>query len=91
MDHVEAVGRLGVPHRVPADKPNPAEAHGPVARTRGTDRAEISDAAQALSRRSEIPNVRHDLIEVLRGEIAAGTYETEAKLQQAVDEMLLDL
>jgi negative regulator of flagellin synthesis FlgM len=60
----------------------------PPAPTRGSDRAEFSNAAQLLSK---IPAVRQDLIDRVKSEIDAGTYETDAKLDAAIESLLEDL
>ncbi len=95
MDQLDAIGRTGArPGVTPgnaAGKVDPAPPQAHPSPPRGADRAEISDAAQLLSRLNELPDVRHDLVERVRGEIAAGTYLTEAKLQHAIDQMLQDL
>ena len=55
---------------------------------RGSDRAEFSDAAQLLSR---VPDVRQDLIDRVKGEIDRGTYETDEKIDKAIESLLEDL
>jgi negative regulator of flagellin synthesis FlgM len=54
----------------------------------GGDRLEISPAAEAAVKATETGGVRQDLVNRIRGEIAAGTYETPAKLDAALDRML---
>ena len=44
------------------------------------DRVELSDAARLLSRLSELPAVRQDLVDRVRAQIDAGTYETPDKI-----------
>ena len=62
----------------------------PVA-ARSADRAEFSKAAQLLSKLSELPEVRQDLIDRVRSEIVAGTYETPEKLDEAIAKLIVDL
>jgi negative regulator of flagellin synthesis FlgM len=52
------------------------------------DRVTISPAAEAAIQASETGVVRQDLVNRIRGEIAAGTYETPAKLDAALDRLL---
>jgi negative regulator of flagellin synthesis FlgM len=52
------------------------------------DRIEISAAAEAAIRVSESGEVRHSLVNQIRAQIAAGTYETPAKLDAAVSRLL---
>ena len=59
-----------------------------AAAPRSADRAEFSKAAQLLSRLAELPDVRQDLVERVRAEIAAGTYETPEKIDTAIDKLI---
>lgn len=52
------------------------------------DRVTISPAAEAAIQASETAGVRQDLVNRIRGEIAAGTYETPGKLDAALDRLL---
>jgi negative regulator of flagellin synthesis FlgM len=52
------------------------------------DRLEISPAAEAAVQATETGAVRHDLVNRIRSEIAAGTYETPDKLDAALTRML---
>ena len=56
-----------------------------------SDTVEISDVAKLAARISEIPEVRTELIETVKTELAAGTYETSEKLEIAVERLLEDL
>lgn len=53
-----------------------------------TDTVEISPEARLASKIAAIPPVRSDLVARVRAEIKAGTYETEDKLNTAVDRMI---
>ena len=90
MDQVDAISRTGVRPQVTVGKTNPTALNARVSPPRGADRAEFSDAAQLLSRVNELPDVRHDLVERVRGEIATETYLTDEKIRQAIDSMLED-
>jgi len=59
-------------------------------RLRRNDEAEISVVGRMLSRLSDLP-IRQDLVDRVREEIAAGTYDTPEKLQAAVDSLLDDM
>jgi negative regulator of flagellin synthesis FlgM len=52
------------------------------------DSVEISPAAAAASQVTEAGSVRQDLVNRIRNEIAAGTYETPDKLDGALNRML---
>lgn len=51
------------------------------------DRVDISAAAEAASHASETGGVRHALVNQLRAQIAAGTYETPEKMEAALERM----
>jgi negative regulator of flagellin synthesis FlgM len=53
-----------------------------------TDRVDISPAAEAAVRATESSEVRHDLVNSIRAQIAAGTYETPQKLDAAIERLL---
>ena len=57
-------------------------ASGPV------DRVDISPAAEAASKAAEAGGVRHDLVNLIRGQIAAGTYDTPEKMDIALERLL---
>jgi negative regulator of flagellin synthesis FlgM len=56
--------------------------------TSQTDRVEISQAAQAAMNASDAGGIRHDLVNQIRSQIAAGTYDTPDKMNAAVDRLL---
>lgn len=52
------------------------------------DRVDISPAAQAAAKASEAGGVRQDLVNLIRGQIASGTYDTADKMDIAMDRLL---
>ncbi|MHC4294533.1 MAG: flagellar biosynthesis anti-sigma factor FlgM [Planctomycetota bacterium] len=56
-----------------------------------SDTIEISNVAKLTARIQEIPEVRTELIEQVRAEIATGTYETPERLEIAVERLIVDL
>ena len=52
------------------------------------DRVDISPAAEAAVQATESNGVRTDLVNRIRSEIAAGTYETPEKLDTALNHLL---
>ena len=52
------------------------------------DRVELSQVARWLDRLRQLPDVRQDLIDNVRQELAAGTYETPQKLDAAIVALL---
>jgi negative regulator of flagellin synthesis FlgM len=69
-------------HRQPVIDPPPS---------RGDDRVELSDRALWLSKLRETPSVRQDVVDRVRGPIARGTYETNDRIEGAIDKLLEDL
>jgi negative regulator of flagellin synthesis FlgM len=52
------------------------------------DEVNISDAARLVEQVQDLPDIRQDRVDTVRRQIAAGTYETEAKLNAAIDRLL---
>jgi negative regulator of flagellin synthesis FlgM len=57
-------------------------------RAGNADRVEISPAANAAIEASESGRVRTDLVNLIRGQIAAGTYDTPEKMNVAMERLL---
>lgn len=73
---------------VQRSRPSASDAPATV---RQPDQVELSAAAQWVSRLKELPEIREDVVDRVRQEIAQGTYETPEKLDAAAEEMLSDL
>jgi anti-sigma28 factor (negative regulator of flagellin synthesis) len=58
---------------------------------RPSDRVELSDRARYLDQLSRVPAVRTELIESVRGQIAAGTYQTMDRLEGAIQSLAEEL
>ena len=52
------------------------------------DQLDISQEADLVSRANSLPDVRADRVAELRAQIASGAYETDAKLDVALDRLL---
>jgi len=52
------------------------------------DRVDISAAAEAAIQATETGEIRHDLVNQIRAQIAAGSYETPDKLDAAIERLL---
>lgn len=74
-----ALDRTGRPRNL-ADKAPPTG--------RRSDSVELSLVARLRSRLADVPDVRQDLIDHVKAQIAAGTYDTPEKFDQALNEML---
>ncbi len=55
------------------------------------DVVEISTAARLAAMVQDIPEVRADLVARIKAEIASGTYETDERMEVAMDRLLDDL
>ena len=84
---VECVGGVA-PERASAKAPSQGE---PTRTERPSDRVDISDRARLLSKLTALPDVRSELVDRIRQEIAKGTYDTEDRLDQAIENLAEDL
>jgi anti-sigma28 factor (negative regulator of flagellin synthesis) len=62
-----------------------------VSSTERQDRVEISDVARWKAKLAEVSPMRDELVESVRAQIEAGTYETDAKIRVAAERLLADL
>ena len=53
-----------------------------------SDIVEISEVAKLAAKLREIPEIRTDLVEQVKAEIAAGTYETPERVDIAVERLM---
>jgi negative regulator of flagellin synthesis FlgM len=58
---------------------------------RPSDKVDISERARLLAKLSALPEIRQDLVQNLRTQIAAGIYETPERLDAAIDQLLDEL
>lgn len=95
MPDVSSIGHgsVGPIDRAATPASAPSERHGRngVAEPRSTDRVELSDIARFKDRLRELPDVRVDRVEQIRQAIVDGSYESEAKLDVAIQRLLEDL
>ncbi len=85
----------GVP---PPTAPRPVDSAAPI--TAGVEKVEppgisdvveISDVARLAAKLHEIPPVRTELVEGVKAELAAGTYETQERLEITVERLMEEL
>jgi negative regulator of flagellin synthesis FlgM len=85
----------GIPGAVPPPGVEPVgavQADIRAAQSAGiTDTAEVSTIAKLVAQVNALPDVRADLVERVRAEIAAGTYETPERMDVAIDRLTDDL
>lgn len=90
MNNIAPIGRPAAATTVP----NPDAVNTPPTKTghqRADDQVELSTAAQLLSRRNTLPDVREEMVARVREEILADTYETPEKFDAVVAELQQDL
>ena len=75
---------INAPHIPHAHAGHAVDAGRPVR----SDRVDISPAAEAASEAAEGERVRHDLVNLIRGQIANGTYDTPEKMDIALERLL---
>ncbi len=68
-----------------------AKAHGPEDRAGRRADIRAEELAEWVRKARDLPPVRRELLERVRAEIAAGTYETPQKLEKAVTRLLAEL
>jgi negative regulator of flagellin synthesis FlgM len=73
---------LGPPHTVRSAPAAAPSSHSFV------DELDLSDAGQLAARVHDLPEIRADRVAELRRQIAAGNYETDEKLNVALDRLL---
>jgi negative regulator of flagellin synthesis FlgM len=90
MSNVSGINSTQSPRPIqPASTPKTA---GPIASTSQTsDTVEISQQARVAAKLASLPEVRSDLVSRVKGEIQAGTYDTQDKLNTAIDRMLNEM
>lgn len=59
----------------------------PSGRAAATDQLDISPEASFISRARELPDIRADRVASIRAAIASGAYETDDKLNVALDRL----
>ena len=81
--HLHAAQPLNAPHRMTPAQASPSP-HG----TYGVDQLDISPEADFVSQVHDLPDIRADKVAAIKAQIAAGTYETDAKLDIALSRLL---
>ena len=58
---------------------------------REDDKVELSDRARFLSKLKELPDIREGLVASVKSEIEAGRYETDERIESAIESLVEDL
>jgi len=75
----------------PINAPHSARVSPPAERTFSPqiqDEVSISDAARLAEQVRQMPEIRQELVDRIRAQIASGSYETPEKLDLAVERLL---
>ena len=90
MANIDGIHPVSAPRPVqPPDIVSASPAIGPSGEI--SDIVDISAAAILAARAHEIPEVRTTLVARIKEEIAAGTYETEERLDVTVERLMEEL
>ncbi len=81
--HLHGAQPVNSPHTSRALEPSSRPDTGPI-----QDEVDISDAARLTDQVRQIPEIRQQRVDAIRAQIAEGTYETEEKLEVAVERLL---
>ncbi len=81
--HLHGAQPINAPHRAAQTEPT-----GGTRSLTEVDQLDISHEADLVSRVQGLPDIRTDRVAELRAQIASGTYETDAKLDVALDRLL---
>ena len=80
--HVHGAQPINAPHGIRPTAPTETPASG------AADEVQISDAASFIDKVHQLPDIRHDRVSEIQRAIAEGTYETDEKLEIALERML---
>ena len=81
--HLHGPQAINSPHAAKASRPTP-RADAP----REVDQLDISHEADLVSRIRDLPDIRADRVAEIRAQIESGAYETNDKLDIALDRLL---
>ena len=81
--HVHSAQPISSPHSARSAEPTSSPSSPSIG-----DRLDISEAWQLAGRMAEIPDIRADRVQELRAVILNGSYETDDKLNVALERLL---
>lgn len=91
MNEISTLGGLAATATLRDFVNDAAPRSSPAASPDGSDRIEISEWAQFLSRLAELPDVRVEKVANARSAIDRGEYETPERLDQAIERLVASL
>lgn len=90
MSNINGVGQTGPLNHV-YTRPAPKPVGDTQATTRPSDRVEIGDVKASMLSKLKANDIRADKVQDIRAQIEAGTYESDDKLNGAIDKLMDDL
>lgn len=90
MSEISPVSRTTATTTTPTARPAAQDSAVGTA-SRGSDRVEFSQTAQLLSKLAKLPDVRQDVVDRVKAEIASGNYESDDKIEAVLDRLGEDL
>jgi len=91
MTPINGVGNNNPVHRVVNQSISRPASAEPTGQPRAADRLELSGMAPFVRALKAASDVRTDKVAAIKAQIEAGTYETDEKLDIAVDRLIEDL
>jgi negative regulator of flagellin synthesis FlgM len=91
---IQGIGSIHTPHPIsaPHTAQSPAAPQAPASRdSLHVDQLDISPQADMVSRTRDLPDIRQERVNSIREQIAAGTYDTNEKLDIALNRLLDEL
>ena len=90
---IHGLGQVHGPQQIkaPHTQPAPQQASAPRGDNINIDQLDISPEADLVSRSRDVPEIRQERVSEIRQQIASGAYETDAKLDAALDRLLDEL
>lgn len=90
MSYIDGIQPISGPRAIqPSNAITASQAQSPMGEI--SDVVEISTTSILAARVHEIPDVRADLVARVKDEIAAGVYETEERIDVAIDRLMEDM
>lgn len=91
MSDINPIGNSHAAHnRISADRPASPNGKANASHNRAPDTLEVSTNARLLSLLDQLPDVRQDLVDRVKGEIDSGVYDEDRKLDTALDAMIAE-
>ena len=81
--HLHGAQAINPPHGSRTSRPSAPNQAGQI-----QDELDISDAGRLVEQAKNVPEIRQGVVDRIRGQIADGAYETQDKLDIAVDRLL---